>query len=193
MRQLTPTIALDLAGLDEGHHHRRSLRHQHGVTQFLGFALQILDGAEPTTTAEQAELIDGGLAFVFDPKALREEEQALGIGNRRQRLPPHLVVDQYARVFAVEGVRLEAFDHSVGVLAQLLQWQRRDRVEFGHIMTNELEQSVALRRCWGDLLAGGPKALLDHVRRNPQSDGAGGKRGRGHSFKLGLNRTAPCR
>ena len=64
-----PDDGFNLSSLNQGHHNRRPLGHQHGVTQTLGFILKILNRTQSTLLAEKTKLIEWGRALAFHAKA----------------------------------------------------------------------------------------------------------------------------
>ena len=143
--------SLDLAGLDQRHDEGRSLRHEHGVAEALGFFLQILDGAEAALLAEQAELVERGRAAVLDPQALGHQQQPPVVGHRRKLLAPHLVAEDDADVIDVLRVDPVPRDERFGPLAQLVEHERRRQIVLGfrdvglHLPEDEFALAPRLR------------------------------------------------
>ena len=136
----------DLPGLDQGHDDGRSFGDEDGVTEALGFVLEILDGAEAALFAEETELVEGRGAFVLDPQALRHEEETALVGNLREGLAPHLVVEADGGVVEVGLVALvaEFRKDAAGVDIELLDRHRRHGIRLGDVVPDFTEEGIAL-------------------------------------------------
>ena len=94
---------VDLAGLNQCHDQRRAFGHQHGITQPLGFVLQILNRALAALLAEQAEVVERRRAVVFQPQALGQQQQPAFVRHRRQRIAPHAAIQHHADIVMILG------------------------------------------------------------------------------------------
>ena len=110
-----PDNRLNFAGLNQGHHNGRTLRHQHCIPQPLRFQLEILDRTKTALLAEKAELVKGSRTLAFNSQTLGQQQQTPLVRHRCERLPPQLVVDQNPHVVAVHGIHLQMSHQTIRV------------------------------------------------------------------------------
>src|SRR5262245_8209664 len=99
-----PDDRFDLPCLYQRHHQRGTFRHEHRITEALGFVLQILDRTKAALLTEQAEFVEWSRAAVFNTKTLRKQEKTPIVGNASQMLAPDFVAEKDADVVAINGI-----------------------------------------------------------------------------------------
>jgi hypothetical protein len=99
-----------------------------GITEALGFGLQVLNRAQAALFAKQAELIERSGTFVFHAQTFRKQQQAAIVGHGSELIAPHFVVDQYSGVIAESRVNAGQSHNIIGVPLQLVDEKRRSEL-----------------------------------------------------------------